>query len=1030
MSNSPSARRAEEAPEAVPAETTVVRADPPSGDAQAEALHPLLRAQLRELRLRTGTAALDLKMLLKLVSSHYELIDQERRGIVRSMQLMADEARTFAWDSFGLDSNPLQVILDNIKETVLTVDEQGMVRTFNPTGERVFGYEQRQVIGQSLALLAPQIADRGSVAEGLLHLAAATGDTGLDLAPHEIWGRRQSGEVFPAEIAVSRVRLGRREMFVVCMRDVTERRAAERHLRESEARYRLLVDHAPEAIVVLDAETGRFVDANTHAEQLFGRGRDELLELGPLDLSPAHQLDGTPSREACKRHLERAAAGETQRFEWLVRDSGGTTFVCEVRLINLPSATRRLIRGSLSDISERKRAERLSACEREVLALLAARAPLAEVLESITRLVESVEEGSLCTVSLLAPDGSAKDPLAERPRDPALAAGLQVAGSTPIEAAGGKVLGALGLLHREAGPPSEAQARMLSRAVQLAGIALERTHSEEVLRRAHVTLQSIGDAVISTCARGLIEYLNPVAERLIGWKAEEACGRPLTEVIHLIDEGTRAPIADPVQSLLARESTPTDHPVLVTRAHREIAVQESAAPICDASGLAIGAVFVFRDVTQERRLKRALSYQASHDALTGLINRREFDNRLQAIVTRAQAGESRHALIYVDLDQFKLVNDTCGHQAGDRLMRDITGLLRARVRTSDTIGRLGGDEFGILVGDCTLEQAVHIAEGVRHAIHAYRFTWGTATLSVGASIGVVEIAPECASAASVLSAADIACYAAKEAGRNRVHVYATGGVSTHEREMHWAARVTRAAEEGRLELYFQPIVSISEGRREPFHELTVRLRDEDGRLIMPGEFIPAAERFNVMPSIDRWVVSQAVTLLRRELQQTGASPLLAVNLSGNSLNDPSFLEFVLQQAADGAVARSLCFEITETAAVTNLADAMGVMHALQARGCRFALDDFGSGVSSFLYLKTLPVDFLKIDGQFVNHVVANPFDRSMVEAVGKVGRALGIRTIAECVETPEVLEELKRIGIDFVQGYHTAPPRPIAQLGQ
>ena len=341
-------------------------------------------------------------------------------------------------------------------------------------------------------------------------------------------------------------------------------------------------------------------------------------------------------------------------------------------------------------------------------------------------------------------------------------------------------------------------------------------------------------------------------------------------------------------------------------------------------------MIVFHDVTKERRLKRALSYQASHDALTGLINRREFDNRLHAAVLSAQRGDGAYALLYIDLDQFKVVNDTCGHQAGDRLLRDVTGLLQSRVRASDTIARLGGDEFGVLLEGCTVEQSTRIAEGVRQAIRDYRFVWGATTLSVGASVGVVQITAETESVANVMSAADIACYAAKDEGRNRVHLYEADGIShPRHREMHWVARVTRAAEENRLELYFQPIRPIARAGATAFHELTVRLRDDDGRLVAPGEFIPAAERYNVMSVIDRWVVQRAIERLKSELRSSerapgsgraggaGAGdgpwlgsrlPLLAVNLSGTSLNEQSFIDFVLQQVGDadpgaGAVLR-------------------------------------------------------------------------------------------------------------------------------
>ena len=562
----------------------------------------------------------------------------------------------------------------------------------------------------------------------------------------------------------------------------------------------------------------------------------------------------------------------------------------------------------------------------------------------------------------------------------------------------------------------------------------ERKRAEQAMfaekERAQVTLESIGDAVISTDADGRIEYINPVAESLTAWSLAEARGQPIGTVLNLVNELTREPIESSLHGAHGRASgtTPADHAVLVTRAGHEVAIQQSAAPICDRQGRVIGAVTVFHDVTKERRLKRALSWQASHDALTGLINRREFDNRLHGALLSAQRGEGAYALLYIDLDQFKVVNDTCGHQAGDRLLRDVTGLLQTHVRASDTIARLGGDEFGVLLEGCTPEQATRIAEGVRQAIRDFRFVWGASTLSVGASIGIVQIGADTENVANVMSAADIACYAAKDAGRNRIHVYGADGVSHRHREMHWVSRVTRAAEDGRLELFFQPIVALAGAGGRPFHELTVRLRDDSGELVPPGEFIPAAERYNVMSAIDRWVLGRALSVLRERLRQGQVLPLLAVNLSGTSLNEQSFVDYVLQSVGEPEIAGSLCFEITETAAVTSLSNARFLMGELKSRGAKFSLDDFGTGVSSFVYLKTLPVDFLKIDGQFIAHITHDPVNRSMVEAIGKVGRALGIATVAECVESEAVLAELKAIGIDYVQGFHLAQPLPIEQL--
>jgi len=1208
MSNPQNVRTLADSPEAAPgATTTFVRADPrPSAEGYAD-LQPQLRAQLRELQLRTGTATPDVGLLLRLVNDHYQRIETERRGIAESMRLMAEEARALEHAAREQGSEHLQVILDHIKDVVLSVEEDGTLRTFNPTGERVFGYTEAEVVGQRIELLIPEItiAESETVPQALQRLAASTGDTALDLVGRELWARRKDGESFPAEIAVSKAPLARREMFVLCLRNVTERRESEQAMRESAARYRLLVDHAPEAIVVLDVDTGRFMDANDKAQKLFGLDRAKLLEVGPVTLSPPYQPDGGASEQRARAYIQQALEGETPAFEWTHLDGPGREIICEVRLARLPSGKRRLVRGSIADISERKRAERMASAEHRVFEQVTRNAPLPEVLASITRLVESAAPGTAASVAMLAEDGHAfacsvapqlpealrtalerssigircgscaaavylgrqvlvadlgKDPFWLEHRELALGAGLRAAWSTPIQAAGGKLLGSLGVYRCEPGLPTAGESQIMARAAQLARIAIERRLAEEALRgseakfrglfesiaegvyqsrrdgrmmsvnpafvdmlgyrtaeelyalpsvealywdpadraefvrrvesegeiraaeflmrrrdgqqlvilenarlmrdgagrilgyegsitniterkraeqaifaekeRAQVTLQSIGDAVISTDAEGRIEYINPVAERLTAWSLAEARGQPIGTVLRLVNELTREPVESSLTGALGRGGVggPTDHSVLITRTGNEVAIQESAAPICDRAGRVMGAVMVFHDVTKERRLKRALAWQAGHDALTGLINRREFDNRLHAALLSAQRGEGSYALLYIDLDQFKVVNDTCGHQAGDRLLRDVTGLLQSRVRASDTIARLGGDEFGVLLEGCTLEQACRIAEAARQAIRDFRFNWGSSTMSVGASIGIVEICAETENVAHVMSAADIACYAAKDAGRNRIHVYQADGVSDRHREMKWVARVTRAADDNRLELFFQPIVSLGSPGSRGFHELTVRLRDEGGELVPPSELIPAAERYNVMSVLDRWVVGQAMTRLVERQRRGHPLPLLAVKLSGTSVSEQSFVDFVLHGLGDPAIAAALCFEITETAAVNSVSNARYLMGELRRRGCKFALGDFGTGVSSFVYLKTLPVDFLKIDRQFISHIADDPVNRSMVEAIGKVGRALGIATIAECVETETVLAELKRIGVDFAQGIFLAHPLPIAQL--
>jgi diguanylate cyclase (GGDEF)-like protein/PAS domain S-box-containing protein len=556
----------------------------------------------------------------------------------------------------------------------------------------------------------------------------------------------------------------------------------------------------------------------------------------------------------------------------------------------------------------------------------------------------------------------------------------------------------------------------------------------EEKEKAQVTLQSIGDAVITTDADGRVEYLNPVAEELTGWESREAAGRPVQEVFNVLSETTREPIDGPILRCL-REGHVVEMKepsLLVNRRGQEISVQDSAAPIRDRGGRLIGVVMVFHDVSHERRLQRALSYQATHDALTGLINRREFEHRLnEALLTARQDPAVRHVVMYLDLDQFKVVNDTCGHQAGDRLLKQITSVLQTRIRTSDTLARLGGDEFGLLLHDCNLDRAQRIAEDLRQAIRDFRFVWQDRVMNVGVSIGLAEMDGNADTLATVMSAADVACYSAKDSGRNRVHTYSEGHAPERHREMQWVSRINRACEDERFELYCQPIVPI---RREADtirqFELLLRMRDENGQLVLPNEFIPAAERFNLMAAIDRWVVHQACRLAHRRADEGHREPYrLTVNISTTTINDEHFLDYVIAEMASADLSQgALCFELTETTAMTSLAAATHFIRELRKRGCRFSLDDFGSGLSSFMFLKNLPVDYIKIDGQFVHNVTKDAIDRSMVEAITQISATMGIATIAERVDSPEVLQQLAEIGVQYAQGHYIASPQPVEVL--
>ncbi len=575
----------------------------------------------------------------------------------------------------------------------------------------------------------------------------------------------------------------------------------------------------------------------------------------------------------------------------------------------------------------------------------------------------------------------------------------------------------------------------------------ERKRAEERLfyekELAQVTLQSIGEGVITTDAAGLIDYLNPVAEKLTGWQLGAAAGRPLDEVFHLIDEVDHQPVEGIAGRVLGgRDGDPAvpEHAALIGPGGREVSVEATAAPIRDRAGRILGTVFVFRDVTKTRELAQQLSYQASHDPLTGLINRRELEARLARSLEEAEAaaaaapqpaaGEPPDVLCYLDLDQFKVVNDTCGHVAGDEFLSRLASLLRGRVRRTDTLARLGGDEFGILLRSCPIEQAVGLARDLGRAIRDFRFHWQGRVFAVGASIGVVAIEPDYESVAEVLRAADTACYAAKDHGRNRVQVYQRDDRDLAKRhgEMQWLSRLHDALEEDRFELFAQPILAAAGG--EPRHlEILVALRDPDGTRVPPDIFIPAAERYNLMPAIDRWVVRTTFERLPASWWERHGGGACFLNLSGTSLADESFLRFVEEQLERHQVPPTgVCFEITETAAIANLAEATRFMHRLKELGCRFALDDFGSGLSSFAHLRALPVDFLKIDGAFVREIETDPVDRAMVEAIHRIGQLLGLQTIAEYVESEAILARVAAIGVDLVQGFALGRPQPVLEL--
>ncbi len=545
--------------------------------------------------------------------------------------------------------------------------------------------------------------------------------------------------------------------------------------------------------------------------------------------------------------------------------------------------------------------------------------------------------------------------------------------------------------------------------------------------RAQVTLASITEAVITTDGVGIVEYMNPVAEVLTGFSAREAEGRAATEVLRLFSESSGQPIEDPVARCLRTQRAVMLEEDLLLRGRegREYAIEGAFAPIRDRRGELSGSVVILHDVSQAREMAQRLSYHATHDALTGLCNRREFESRLKQAMDSARSGKLRHALLYMDLDQFKIVNDTSGHTAGDHLLKQVAGELQRHIDPEDTLARLGGDEFGVLLLDCDVAHAMLVAHRLREAIRDYRFVWRQRSFEIGISIGLVPLDSSVGHLSQVMSAADTACYAAKNEGRNRVHLYESddAAVTRHRGMMEWAVTINSALQLNRFELYRQPIRHLESGEDGLHHyEILLRMRREDGSVVEPGHFIPAAERFDLMPAIDRWVVRRMCEYM--SLHSEDGETQYAINLSGASVDDEALLDFITSTFIEYDVDPArVCFEITETEAISSLRRAIDLVRELRAIGCHFSLDDFGAGFSSFSYLKNFPLDYLKIDGAFIRDMLDDPVDQAMVKAINDVGHSMGIETIAEYVESEETAALLREIGVDYVQGYWISRPR-------
>ena len=573
-----------------------------------------------------------------------------------------------------------------------------------------------------------------------------------------------------------------------------------------------------------------------------------------------------------------------------------------------------------------------------------------------------------------------------------------------------------------------------SQSVQMAIINMQLVSDMKSEReRAEVTLHSIGDAVITTNIDGQIEYMNHVAESLTAWSLEDAKNKAVQDVFRIEDLDTGEPIHDVVKSCLYDGASINKSILsLVSKNGNKKDIESSISPILKTSGNAEGVVIVFHDETQRRQLEKTIKHQAAHDPLTNLLNRDAFDVELSDYVCDARNNNKHHVLCYLDLDRFKLINDTAGHSAGDQCLIQVTSLILTCIRGDDILSRLGGDEFGLILKNCTQQGALKITEKISDVISEMKFNWEGCDYNLGVSIGINPLSKNSQDASDAIRKADLACYAAKDQGKSHIYVYEEedSELIRRQEETYWATRITNAIDNNRVRLFAQPIVALKDEATQNKHiEVLVRLLDDDNQLISPNAFIPAAERYNLMHLLDRKIIFETFSFINKYSDKDENITQYSINLSGNTIDDKNIVKYIIDTADRFDIDNKLiCFEITETAAIKNLNKAKNLIKDLKANGFKFALDDFGSGLSSFQYLKNLHVDFLKIDGSFVSDMVNNNIDHAMVAAINEVGHIMGIKTIAEFVENDQIIKKLREINVDFGQGYGIEQPKPIKEI--
>lgn len=921
----------------------------------------------------------------------------------------------------------LEHLFEHSPDAIVLVDERGRIARVNPAFEVIFGYAPRDCVGQPAdgLLVDPDFREEASELSGQVLAGHAVRVDSLR--------RARDGSLLHVE--VSGVPIGASGGQIAIYRDIGSRRNAEEMLRQRERQYRHIVEMLIDGYFEVDAD-GNLTFCNRAFRDILELAEGEVVGFRPLRqvVSP---------RRILSRVLRAARSNSVARslsLDIYTRLGRARTVECSVSAVR--GASDRVVgfRGTLRDITRRARVEARIAESEQVYRTMAlatgqlvydadfetGRISWLGAIEAVLGCaVEEVGRIDLATWSrrIHPEDRDAALELLDQAREQSSDYFAEYrflhADGHWIEVVdrGAFIAGTAGPGMRMIGTMSDVTERKRER------LALQRAREQ-----AQVTLDAISDAVIRVDDRDRIEYLNPQACRLIGCSATDASGRLLDDVLHVsVLDDQRRPQRVCARDLLAGQAGSPSGDLTLDRDDGQRADIELSVTALDKRGADAGRVVVFRDVTEHRRKSRKIAWQAEHDPLTGLYNRRKFESACEDLLgePRQQAG---HCMLYLDLDQFKLVNDSCGHHVGDRLLCELALLMRRQLRRSDLLARLGGDEFALLLRNCSLDEGMAVAEKLVMTINDFEFVWQQHRLQVGVSIGVVELLPE-TTMIEALQAADQACYMAKDKGRNRISAFRPDDQEQrrHDIQLRTALALTEALRNDRFRLYFQRIETLDEGLPGQHCEILLRMLDETGQLVSPAVFIPAAERFDKIVMLDRWVVERTLEALGRAAVrgEIGANDRFAINLSGATFSHPDSLGFVVDRLiTSGVNPGNVCFEITESNAISRWSDALHFIEEIRRLGCLISLDDFGSGFSSFGYLKMLPIDAIKIDGGLVADMRASRLGRAMVGGIAQIARVASIPCVAEQVERTEDLALLRELGIDYAQGFCLHRPEP------